>query len=308
MKYVLILVGICTLMLNGPVTCLSQQLPIKPTRTISFSTDEGTNMDVDVSPDGNNLLFDLLGDIYVVPAIGGQAMQLTRGMALNVRPAWSPDGSKIAYLSDFSGNFHLNVMDYKGPFHTVLAASDAPLSYDYSADPVWTADGNYIAFDKSVYGLAGGHFPLPIKIGRILRIAANGNLTYGFNRDSSKIYCYDRNSKSKTSLPAVIEHSLYVTLSPDARWAAYVTDSNSKRCVILKNLTDSNSRILVPSLYLQDPRYKSGALSTHFCFSPDSKALFIGYGGKLHRIDIESGANSIIPFTAQVHVDLGAFN
>jgi Tol biopolymer transport system component len=308
MKYVLISVGICILMINEPIICLSQQLPIKPTRTISFSTDEGTNMDVDISPDGNNLLFDLLGDIYVIPVKGGQARQLTRGIALNVRPIWSPDGNKIAYLSDFSGSFHLNVMDFQGPFHTVLAASDEPLWYDYSTDPVWTADGNYIAFDKSVYGLAGGHFLPNIKIGRILRTAAKGNLMYGFNQDSSKIYCYDRNSKYISPLPSVLNHPLYVVLSPDARWAAYVTDSNSKRCVILKNLTDKSTRILVPSLFLQNPRYTSGALSTHFCFSPDSRALLIGYGGKIHRIDLESGANRIIPFTAQVHVDLGPFN
>jgi hypothetical protein len=57
------------------------QLPIKPERTISFTTDEGSWMDVDVSPDGKTILFDLLGDIYCVPAKGGNARQLTRGIA-----------------------------------------------------------------------------------------------------------------------------------------------------------------------------------------------------------------------------------
>lgn len=37
------------------------QLPIKPARTISFTTDEGSYMNVDVSPDGNTIAFDLLG-------------------------------------------------------------------------------------------------------------------------------------------------------------------------------------------------------------------------------------------------------
>jgi len=57
------------------------QLPIKPARTISFTTNEGSYIDVDVSPDGKTILFDLLGEIYAVPAKGGNATQLTRGMA-----------------------------------------------------------------------------------------------------------------------------------------------------------------------------------------------------------------------------------
>jgi hypothetical protein len=55
-------------------------LPIKPARTISFTTDEGSYMDVDISPDGKTILFDLLGDIYCVSEKGGNARQLTRGL------------------------------------------------------------------------------------------------------------------------------------------------------------------------------------------------------------------------------------
>src|SRR5687768_8729333 len=50
-----------------------KDLPLKPTRTISFTTSEGTWMSVDVSPDGNTILFDLMGDIYSIPATGGKA-------------------------------------------------------------------------------------------------------------------------------------------------------------------------------------------------------------------------------------------
>jgi hypothetical protein len=57
------------------------QLPIKPERTISFTTDEGSYMDVDVSPDGKLILFDLLGEMFVMPVKGGNARQLTRGLA-----------------------------------------------------------------------------------------------------------------------------------------------------------------------------------------------------------------------------------
>src|ERR1700722_6892372 len=93
-------------------TCgFSQELPMKPARTIAFSTDEGSYMNVDVSPDGKTLVFDLAGDLYTVPSTGGNATQLTRGLALNARPVWSPDGKRIAYFSDFSGDVHINIRD-----------------------------------------------------------------------------------------------------------------------------------------------------------------------------------------------------
>src|SRR5579862_1339561 len=107
----------------------SQTLPIKPARTISFSTDEGSYMNVDVSPDGRTLLFDLLGDLYSLPITGGVAKQLTRGIALHLRPVWSHDGQKIAYISDSSGSFHINIMNLAATFHRVLRIEDEEVNY-----------------------------------------------------------------------------------------------------------------------------------------------------------------------------------
>src|SRR5205823_2595154 len=78
-------------------------LPIKATRTITITTNEGSSMDVDISPDESKILFTLLGEIFVMPANGGRATQLTKGMAINTYPVWSPNGNLIAYVSDASG-------------------------------------------------------------------------------------------------------------------------------------------------------------------------------------------------------------
>jgi Tol biopolymer transport system component len=80
-----------------------QALPIKPERTVSFTTSEGSYMNVDVSSDGKQLLFDLVGDIHLVSAQGGRARQLTHGIGLKSQPIWLPDGKTFSYISDSSG-------------------------------------------------------------------------------------------------------------------------------------------------------------------------------------------------------------
>ena len=62
--------------------CNAQKLPIIPSRTISFDTEEASYMDVDLSPDGKIIVFDILGNIYTVPVSGGETMELTRDACL----------------------------------------------------------------------------------------------------------------------------------------------------------------------------------------------------------------------------------
>jgi Tol biopolymer transport system component len=64
-----------------------------PTKTVKFTTDEGTWIDLDVSPDGRSIVFALLGDLYLLPIEGGSAKRLTSGPAWDVQPRKSPDGS-----------------------------------------------------------------------------------------------------------------------------------------------------------------------------------------------------------------------
>src|SRR6478609_3182919 len=89
-------------------------LPLVPTRPVKFTTDEGTWMSVDVSPDGRTLVFDLLGDLYTLPITGGQAKRITSGQAFDAMPAFSPDGSQIAFVSDRNGSPNLWVANADG--------------------------------------------------------------------------------------------------------------------------------------------------------------------------------------------------
>src|SRR5712692_4453590 len=73
-------------------------LVLDKAETIEFTTDEGTWMSLDVSPDGRTIVFDLLGDIYTLPIAGGAATRIIGGMPFDSQPKFSPDGKSIAFL------------------------------------------------------------------------------------------------------------------------------------------------------------------------------------------------------------------
>ena len=112
------------------------------TREIDFETDEGTWMSVDVSPDGQWVVFDMLAHVYRVPIGGGQAESLTQesGVALNYHPRFSPDGTQIAFISDRAGQNNLWVMDADGSNpRQVQKSQETRVTM-----PEWTSDGQYI--------------------------------------------------------------------------------------------------------------------------------------------------------------------
>jgi len=72
-------------------------------RSIDFSTTEGTLQNLDVSPDGKWIAFDLLGDIYIIPFSGGMSRLVVGGGSIDTRPVWSPDGSSSHSLATGEG-------------------------------------------------------------------------------------------------------------------------------------------------------------------------------------------------------------
>ncbi|MGB3991987.1 MAG: hypothetical protein WBK89_04600, partial [Flavobacteriaceae bacterium] len=57
----------------------TKELPLEPSRSIAFTTDKGTWTSLDVSPDGQTIVFDLMGDLYTMPISGGNATAITHG-------------------------------------------------------------------------------------------------------------------------------------------------------------------------------------------------------------------------------------
>ena len=86
-------------------------LPLEATRSWELNTTEASWMSVDLSPDGATLVFDLLGDLYIMPVAGGAATALTSGMPFDGQPRYSPDGKHIVYVSDEDGGDNLWLME-----------------------------------------------------------------------------------------------------------------------------------------------------------------------------------------------------
>lgn len=93
---------------------------------------------------------------------------------------------------------------------------------------------------------------------------------------------------SRKSLSSSSQRHYNGVLSPDARWWCYIGDSNGVRCLLAEDLLDSSLRILVPALYQTKGRDYPNAPAPHFCLTAESKCLFIGCNGKIHRIDLAS--------------------
>ena len=106
-------------------------------KEVSFDLNEGTWMNLDVSPDGKNIVFDLLGDIYIMPITGGAATCLRSGYAYEVQPRFSPDGKWISFTSDSDGADNIWMMQTDGSNAKKITKEDFRLLNN----AVWTPDG-----------------------------------------------------------------------------------------------------------------------------------------------------------------------
>ena len=113
-------------------------------KEIPLSTDEGTWMNLDVSPDGTEIVFDMLGDIYIMPMLGGEAKALRSGLSFEVQPRFSPNGKFISFTSDAGGGDNIWVMKRDGSDAHQVTKEDFRLLNN----AVWSADGNYLIARK----------------------------------------------------------------------------------------------------------------------------------------------------------------
>ena len=88
-----------------------------------------------------------VAEIYTVGSDGRDLRRLTNNRAIDVSPSWSPDGSRIAFVSDRTGSPQIYVMNADGSDQRRLTFQGS-----YNTNPAWSPDGRWIAYETRVEG------------------------------------------------------------------------------------------------------------------------------------------------------------
>ena len=320
-----------------PTTDPTYRLPLKPSRIVRFTVDEGTWMSVDVSPDGRTIVFDLLGDLYTLPIAGGKATRLMGGMALDVQPRFSPDGKQIAFVSDRTGNDQIWVADVDGKNPRQITRSDNARPIQ----PIWTPDGQYLVANGTMYHKDGGTgvrlIPVPPPPPGGGGGPGGGGLTTGahtFTPDGRYLYytvpqpgqgggqlpaqealaryqigMLDRNTGQAAVRTREYGGAFKPMVSPDGKYLAYATRYDTKTALRLRDLATGDERWLIPD-FQHDAEERNSVMGIlpNAAFTPDASALITSNKGKLWRIAVPSGQATPIPFSADVQLELGTLS
>ena len=301
----------------------------------SFTTDEGTWMNLDVSPDGQTIVFDLLGDIYSIPITGGTAKALRTGIPFEVQPRFSPDGKKISFTSDAGGGDNIWYMNADGSDAKQVSKE----KFRLLNNAVWTPDGQYLIGRKHFtsqrslgagemwqYHISGGtglqvtkrkndqqdvNEPFVSPDGRYLYYSEDvypGGF-FKYNKDpNSQIYVikrYDFKEGKTETVTGGPGGAARPTLSRDGKKLAFIKRVRTKTVLFIHDLETEEEWPVYDALNKdQQEAWAIFGVYPNFSWMPNNEEIVIWSGGKIQKININSLEQTTIPFTANVKIDL----
>jgi imidazolonepropionase-like amidohydrolase/Tol biopolymer transport system component len=306
---------------EAPKGATIKQVPIK--------TDEGTWMDVDVSPDGQTLAFTLLGDIYTMPIAGGTPKRIADGLAWDVQPRFSPDGSRIAFTSDRGGGDNIWVMNTDGSDKRQVTKEDFRLLNQ----PTWSPDGRFIAAKKHfttersagtgeiwLYHVSGGggvqvveraNERLQKELGEPV-FAPDGSAIY-YTRNTTPGNTFEYAQDSNAGIFAIERHDLATgevstavggyggavrpAPSPDGKEIAFVRRDKDQSQLWVKDLASGRERMIYGKLDLDvQETWAVTGVYPNIDWLPDSSGIVFWAGGKLNQVGRDGSGHAVIPF------------
>lgn len=314
---------------------------VGPTTKMEFDTSEGTWMNLDVSPDGQRIVFDLLGDIYVMPIEGSAttpATRLTSGPVFDMQPKFSPDGKRIAFASDRDGLWNIWTMAVDGKDAKQISRERRW----WVNSPAWSPDGKFIyarrhfvkerslgAGEIWMYHSAAASDGLQVtertgwqKDNGEPEISPDGRYLY-YSKDVTPGIAFEYNKDPNGLIYAIVRRDLVTgrerravsiqggsvtpQVSPDGKSIAYVRRVRLKSYLYVRDLESGRHRQVFGNLDkdLQEAWAIHG-LYPQYSWTPDGKSIVIWGEGKIWRVDVASGKGRQIPFVAKVEQTLNA--
>jgi Tol biopolymer transport system component len=304
-------------------------LPLEgKTETLAFTTDEGSWLSIDVMPDGESLVFDLLGDLYTLPISGGRTTRITSGLGFDSQPAVSPDGRWIAFVSDRSGSDNLWVARTDGSEPRKISDE----KHWGIISPAWTPDSQYIIVTRTaekpeltMYHVEGGtgvtlagatEEDKPWGVGVV--VSPQGSHAYFAKGEDSKgpvdnfpatqISRYDFSTGEIDQLTQSEGGAFRPELSPDGNLLVYGTRNEARTGFRIRNLRTGSDRWLTyPAQRDAQENFRppSRDVMPGYSFMPDGESIVFNSDGRIWRVDVATGERLEIPFTVEVALDIG---
>jgi len=304
-------------------------------KTHRFTTDEGTWMNLDVSPDGKTIIFDMLGDIYSMPISGGHATPLRTGLPFEVQPKFSPDGQLISFTSDAGGGDNIWIMKADGSDAKQITKE----SFRLLNNATWMPNGNFLIARKHFtsgrslgagemwqYHITGGsgiqltkrkndqqdvNEPVVSPDGKFLYysedVAPGGAFEY--NRDPNKqIYVikrYDLADGTTTILTGGPGGAGRPQISRDGKKMAFIKRVRAKSVLYIHDLETGEEWPVYDQLNRdQQDAWAIFGVYPNFSWMPDNREIVFWAGGKIHQVNINTQAVTVIPFTVDAEVQI----
>lgn len=307
--------------------------PTGPSKSLSFQTNEGTWMNLDLSPDGQTIVFDLLGDIYKIPVTGGKATLLAGGMASEVQPRFSPNGKYISYTSDKDGGDNIWIMNTDGSGKRAITKE----TFRLLNNAVWTPDSEYLIARKHftsgrslgagemwMYHIAGGGEGVQLTKRKNDQqdagepeISPDGKYVYfsedvspgplfQYNKDpNGEIYNIRRLNRETGIIETVAGGSggaMRPQVSPDGKFLAFVRRVRLNTELFIQDLQTGEEWSVYDDLTRdQQEAWAIFGLYPNFAWTPDSREIIFYAEGKIRKLEVLTQYLSEIPFEVSVN-------